>query len=525
MKRRPCLALAAVVVLSALAPFASQAELKLHPLFTDHAVLQRDMEVPVWGWADPDAEVKVSFAGQTVSGKADADGAWMVKLQPLTTNAEGSKLTVTSGDASVACADVLVGEVWIGSGQSNMGWSVSRTDDVELVAEEAKAGKFDGMRLFKVPIAGEDKPQDTVKAAWALPEGGTIHGFSATAFYFGRALQRELQIPIGLIQTANGGTNAYSWINNDTYQNDPVAAPTREYFAAVLKAYPAAKEKYEKALEDYKAKAKAAKEAGKPFDVRAPREPLHAGHVKRPTGHYNAMVAPLEPVAFRGVIWYQGEANSRPPFADQYKDLMFALIEDWRTDWAAAAGTEVKAFPFYVVQLPNYAGGDAWGWPVIREQMLQIWQEGENTGTVVTIDTGDANDIHPTNKTPVGERLARFALGDVYEKPGVFSGPIFKSMRVEGGKAVVEFDHVGKGLTTSDGEPLKYFTIAGDNGEFVPAEAKIDGDKVIVSNSEVAEPKAVRYAWSNNPEGANFGNKDGLMASPFRSDTGPIPNP
>ncbi len=506
---------------------SARAELTLNPLFTDHAVLQRNMAVPVWGTADAGASVEVSFGGQTKSAEANADGKWMVKLDSLEASAEGRELTAKAGEETVTVSDVLVGEVWVCSGQSNMGFSVqsSLEKDAEEAATEADAGKYNLLRLFKVPVAGEDEPQSTVKAAWAMPTSQTVKSFTATGFFFGRPLQQALGIPVGLIQSANGGTNAYSWINVDTYVNDPVAKPSQEHFKGLVEVYPQAMEKYEAAKVVWAEKVKAAKAEGKTVEGRAPREPIGPDHVKRPTGHYNAMIAPLQPYAIQGAIWYQGEANSRPPFADQYKDLMLALIEDWRSDWAKASGGERRDFPFYLVQLPNFAGGDPWGWPVIREQILKVWQDGKNTGAVVTIDLGDANDIHPKNKKPVGERLAKFALAQAYKKDVVFSGPIYRKMEVDGSKAVIRFDYTGSGLTTTDGEAPKYVTIAGADGKFVDAEAKIEGDALVVSNPEVKEPVSVRYAWLNNPEGANLANKEGLMASPFRTDTDPIPSP
>lgn len=280
-------------------------------------------------------------------------------------------------------------------------------------------------------------------------------------------------------------------------------------------------ERYKQALASFLEKKKAAKKAGKSFEARAPREPVGPTHVKRPAGHYHAMVAPLQPFGIRGVIWYQGEANSRVPFSDGYHDLMLALVEDWRADWSLASGGEVarRDFPFYLVQLPNYARGSEEGWPVIREQMLRFWQEGENTGMVVAIDKGDAEDIHPRDKKPVGERLALFARAKTYGEEIVYSGPIFEKVSFEGEKARISFSHRGSGLKSLDGEPLAEFEIAAAGGAWSPAEARIEGNEVVVSTAEVKTPLAVRYAWSSNPEKANLGNGEGLPASPFRSNS------
>jgi sialate O-acetylesterase len=227
------------------------------------------------------------------------------------------------------------------------------------------------------------------------------------------------------------------------------------------------------------------------------------------------MIAPLQPYAFRGAIWYQGEANSRPPFNNQYKDLMFALLEDWRSDWAKASGGLIprRDFPFYLVQLPNFAGGDPEGWPIIREQMLQFWKEGTATGMVVAIDKGEAKDIHPRDKKPIGARLALFAEANAYGEKIIFSGPIASGFDVEDNRVVVQFEHVGGGLKSFDGDSLRHFEIAGVEEEFGPAIAEIIGDTVVLTREGVAKPAAVRYAWSGNPQGINFGNSEGLPAS------------
>ena len=500
--------------------FEFASALELHPLFTDHGVLQQELPVPVWGTAEPGSEVQVAFSGQSHKASADENGAWMVVLDPLVANAEPQSLTATGGGKSVEVTDILIGEVWVGSGQSNMAWTVSNTFTAEETAEAAEEGAFEGVRLFKVPVAGTDDRQDTVKAKWALPEKNNVLAFSATAFYFAAKLSRDRSVPVGIIQSANGGTNAYSWINNETRDDDPAAETVRTYWEATLRAFPENQERYETALAKWKGKSAAAKEAGETFTERAPREPMSETHVKRPSGHYNAMVAPLQPFAIRGVIWYQGEGNSRTPFNVGYKDLMLALTEDWRADWATAANgaVERRDFPFYLVQLPNFAGGDPEGWPIIREQMLKFWEEGENTGMVVTIDKGEADDIHPRDKKPVGERLASFARANAYGENITFTGPIYDSLQIEGDKAIVKFRYSEAGLASLDKQPLRFFEIAGADGEFHPAEAKIDGEKVIVSSMDVSEPRAVRYAWNNNPEDPNFGNEEGYPASPFRTD-------
>jgi sialate O-acetylesterase len=404
-----------------------------------------------------------------------------------------------------------------------MAMSVSRSSDAESAKAAAAEGKLAGVRLFKVPVAGTDERSDTVKSSWQPCIPATVPAFSATGFYFGQALHAARNVPVRLIQTANGGTNAYSWINTDTLQNDPVAAPTRAVWEQTLADFPQASEHYEKGRIAWAEKVNAAKAAGQPAPTgRAPQPPLGPDHVKRPAAHYNAMIAPLQPCAIRGAIWYQGEANARPPFAQQYRDLLSALVEDWRADWAATL-PEVprRDFPFYLVQLPSFAGGHPQGWPVIREQMLRFWQEGKHTGMVVTIDVGDAKDIHPANKKPVGERLARFARADAYGEDIVQSGPIFDSIQIEGAKAILRFQHTGGGLVSTDRQPLRHFQIAGADAVFADAQAEIAGETVTAPG--INEPRAVRYAWSGNPGQINFANRDGLPASPFRTDDWEIP--
>ncbi len=496
----------------------ANAEVSVHALFTDHAVLQRELPVPVWGKAAAGAEVTVSFSGQEKVATAAADGRWQVVLDALKTSAEPAAMTIKAGADTLTVSDLLVGEVWVCSGQSNMAMSVAGTLDAETARKEAGAGKFAEVRLFKVPVTGADEPVATVNAQWALCDAASVSGFSATGFYFGTTLNRDLKVPVGLIQSAMGGTNAYSWINGETFRNDPVGAPTREYYDAALTAYPAAKEKFEKARAVWAENANAAKAEGKAFTTRAPRAPMGPDNVKRPAGHYNAMIAPLQPYAIRGTVWYQGEANSRPPFCTQYRDLMFALVEDWRADWATASGLERRDFPFYLVQLPNYADGHEQGWPIIREQMFRFWKDGKNTGMVTTIDVGEADDIHPRDKKPVGERLSRFARANTYGADIVYQGPIYETMKVIDNTIVLSFGQVGGGLLAKDGGALKYFEIAGDDQKFVPAEATIAGGSVVVKSDAIAKPIAVRYAWSNNPENPNFFNAEGLPATPFRTD-------
>ncbi len=494
------------------------ADLSVHALFTDNGVLQQNQPVPIWGTAEPMAEITVKFGAQSVSTKATENGDWMVSLANLVANSVPTNLFVRSGTEQIVVNGMLVGEVWVCSGQSNMAMQMRRTLGYATVQEEVASGSLANIRLFKVPVAGSDVRITNVEAQWSKLDEKSVSQFSATGLYFGRALSQELNVPVGLIQSANGGTNAYSWINSDTYKNDIVAKPSRKFWEETVATSHSKLAKFQEEKLQWRAKLKSTKPDGKVPPGRAPKEPLHADHVKRPAAHYNAMVVPLQPFAIAGVIWYQGEANAKPGFASNYKDLMLGLVDDWRGDWAKASNTGKRNFPFYIVQLPNYARGHEDGWPLIREQMLQFWIEGQKTGMVTTIDVGDPTDIHPQGKMPVGDRLAIFALGDHYKNAVVFSGPILKSVTVENGKGIFTFQHAGSGLCSLDGKPLRHFQIADAAGNFVDAEATIEDNRLIVYSPAIAAPHAVRYAWSNNPENPNFGNQDGLLASPFRTD-------
>ncbi len=499
----------------------SQAELSLHPLFTDHAVLQQGQPVPVWGTADADETILVRFADQMKKTTAQADGTWMLILDPLSVSAEPRTLSVSAGNDALTIKDILVGEVWLCAGQSNMARGMGGMVDKKDVIEDTKAGKFKTIRLFKVPLLGKNQAQTSVDTSWTQCTEESVNGFSGTGFYFGRALHRDLKVPVGLIHANWGGTNASCWISKNTLENDPAAAYLLRAFKDRLTRYPEAKKAYDKALAEREQKTKAAKLAGQRFEEQPPREPMGTEHPKQPAGFYNGMIAPLQPYAIAGAIWSQGESNAtNTTTASNYKDLMLALVSGWRADWAKKVPNgKQRNFPFYQVQLPNFADGHPEAWPIIREQMLQIWQQGKNTGMVVTIDVGNPDDIHPQNKRIVGGRLARFAQANAYGKEIVYSGPIYKSMRVKNATIVLEFDQTGGGLSNKDGKALRHFTIAGEDEKFVSAEAHINDDNTIsVSSPQVKNPQAVRYAWSNNPENPNFFNKENLPASPFRTD-------
>ena len=494
----------------------SAADLKLPALFSDHMVLQRDKAVAVWGWADADEEITVEFAGQKKTAKADGTGKWSLRLDPLTASAESRKLTATGKDGRKAeVSDVLVGDVWLGSGQSNMAMTVNRSKDFE---KEQPAATFPLIRHFKEESAGNAKAQTQAKGTWLACTPENVGGFSATLYFFGREIQREVGVPVGLINTSVGGTPIESWVA-------PEAQEARPALKAALDAQDAASPKIdlEKAKADYAAelkKFKAAKAKAAAEGKKAPRPPRNVALAAERKGTYgglfNGKVAPLVPFTLKGMLWYQGEANSSDVRAPLYAEQLSTLVTDWRARWG-------EELPFAWAQLPNFSRPGE-GWPLMREAMLKTLVLPK-TGMAVTIDIGEAKDIHPKNKQEVGRRLALWALGTVYgKKVAATSGPLPVGHEVKGAEIIVTLSHA-EGLKTRDGGPVKAFQLAGADKQWKPAVAKIDGTKIIVSSPEVAAPVALRYAWLDLPE-TNLVNAADLPASPFRTDDwAPLPVP
>jgi len=501
--RKQALLLAALLA-SAAALHAT--ELKLAAVFTDHAVLQREAAVPVWGWADAGAEVKVEFAGQTKTAKADATGKWMVKLDPLKTSAEPQKLTVTAGKSSVVFNDILVGEVWLGSGQSNMALQVGKAKDFE---QEKAAANLPLVRMFLKESPTADAAQADGKGSWKVCAPGTVGEFSATLFFFGREIHKTIGVPVGLINASVGGTPIELWISPEAQH---ASATLKPFFAALndeKKKEEAALVEAKRALANWEAAAKKAKAEGQPAP-RKPRNPRATAASRGDPGRlFNGKIAPLIPYAIRGAIWYQGESNTQQPIAPFYKDQLPLLVKDWRARW----GYE---FPFAWAQLPNYACESDRDWPTVREAELQALALPK-TGMGINIDLGEEKNIHPKNKQEVGRRLSLWALGTVYgQKVPATSGPLPAGSKVTGGEVELSFTHTDGGLVAKDGD-LKGFVVAGADKAWKPATARIAGEKVIVSSAEVKSPVAVRYAWENWPT-CNLYNGAGLPASPFRTD-------
>ncbi|MBN2244932.1 MAG: sialate O-acetylesterase [Candidatus Aminicenantes bacterium] len=456
-----------LVAILILAGCGDSAELKLPALFSDHMVLQQNTYVSIWGWYKSGGKVTVkgSWMDEAVSAKGDENKKFMIKVH--TPSAGGPYTLMIKASESVLLNNVMIGEVWLCSGQSNMemplkGWE----DQPVLNSEEAIASAYlPNIHFFQVERAESAVPLDDCTGQWALCTPTTAAEFSAVAFFFGRELFQKLDVPIGLIHSSWGGTPSEAWTS-------PVG----------LKSFPEFKEEVE-TFED--------------------RESY-----QYPSVLYNGMIHPLIPYTLKGVIWYQGESNAHDP--GQYKKLFPAMIQDWRKLW------DLGSFPFYFVQIAPFAYGKGKDAAGLRQAQLETMQV-RNTGMVVTMDIGELKTIHPANKEEVGRRLALWALAKNYGFDSlVYSGPVYQDKIIEGRHMRILFDSVGSGLTSRGGR-LRHFEIAGADRKFVPAEAYFAGDTIIVSSSKVRKPVYVRYLWSDKEQPSLF-NKEGLPASPFLTD-------
>jgi sialate O-acetylesterase len=489
------------------------ASFRLAAPISDHMVIQREKPVAVWGWADAGESVTVAFAGQSKTATADADGKWMLKLDALKASAEPRTLVVSGKDGhKLEVKDVLVGEVWLGSGQSNMAMTVQSSNNF---AAEKTAANFPLIRHYQESSTHAEQPKAEGKGAWKACTPDNVGSFSAVLYFFGREIHKEVGVPVGLINTSVGGTPIESWVSAETQTSDP---ETKSVYDNLLKTYQGfdavkATTLYEKQLAAWKiatAKAKAEK-ADLP---RKPFEPIASRNFKGgPAGLYNGKVANLAPYTLRGMLWYQGEGNAGAA-AGLYHKQLSQLVTSWRTLW----NDEV---PFAWVQLPNYTSPGE-GWPRVRESMMKTL-ELPKTGMAITIDLGDAKDIHPKNKQDVGKRLSFWALGTVYGKNvAAISGPLPAGSSISGNAITVSFKHTNGGLKSMNGAALTGFQIAGEDKQWKAAEAKIVGETVVVSSAEVTQPAAVRYAWKDWPE-YSLANGASLPASPFRTDDWPVP--
>jgi sialate O-acetylesterase len=519
-------------------------------IFGDHMVLQQDIALPVWGTADSGEQVTVQVGSETGNVTAGADGKWLIKLPPLPQGSTSLTMTVT-GKNILKFEDVLVGDVWLCSGQSNMEFALGSAHNAQTEIPKAADSK---LRIFLVKNKASLDPLADVEGKWELSSPESVPKFSAVAYFFGRELRSKLDRPIGLIGSYWGGTPAQSWVSLSGLQKDP---PFQYYINAYQKNvadFPQASADYAGKMAAYTAslaqwqqtygaadqaaqnKWNAAVAAAKAANQVPPEQPAPAvpapkppippdGGKGGPVGLYNGMIAPLIPYAMKGVIWYQGESNANNP--TEYMTLFPRLIADWREKWGQGD------FPFLFVQLAkfNLSWIGTTGWAHLREVQLKSLST-PNTGMAVAYDVGDPNNIHPKDKLDVGLRLALVAEHVAYGKDLVYSGPIYDSMQVTGNSITLKFSQTGSGLVIGtapwnasgvvppSNEKLVGFTIAGADKNWFPADAKIDGLTVVVSSPRVSQPVAVRYAWGNAPD-CNLYNREALPASPFRTDDWP----
>lgn len=491
-----------------------RAEVKLHPIFSDHAVLQRDRSIPVWGTATDGEKVTVEFAGQRRTAVAK-NGHWMVNLRPLPANATGSTLRASGPASQVEIQDVVVGEVWVASGQSNMEWPMSRSHHPD---GDINASSNPHLRLFTVTkrrSADVLTDLDYARHGWVTASPETVRNFSAVGYYFGRDLVAALgNVPVGVIHTSWGGSPAEAWMRLAALEADP------EYRAKIVEPYSTSRANWETAVADWEQRKTEAEAKGTAFAEGRPWQPWQPGEL------YGGMLANIIPYGIRGAIWYQGESNAGRAW--EYRRLFADMIRNWRKDWGQGD------FPFYAVQLAPWDKNRKRDWSTItaeigesdwaqlREAQNHVAETLPNVEIAVITDVGDKDDIHPAKKAPVGARLARLAREQVYGEKIVGHGPRLKSAKFNGSEAHLTFSDTGAGLKSLDGTPLVGFIVAGADQKWHPAQATIQGDRQVVVRSEaVPRPVAVRYGWNDHPV-VNLANSEDLPASPFRTDSWPV---
>ena len=541
--------------------FASQAQTfsetqKILPaIFADHMVLQRNIKVPVWGFGKSGEKVTVQFAGQTKTGLVENDGKWRIDLDPLTTNDQPEELFISVGTKTQKITDVLVGEVWVASGQSNMASPVSSLQNASEVLAKAEDAQ---LRFFTVNKRTASEPQTDQKGKWELSNSESAKGFSAVAYFFAAELRKTQKCPVAVLHASWGGTSIETWISLTGLKQSPAITKMVDLWDkavvkyAEIQANPKLVADYEAELKRYQKDVAPAYNAilklyndsvakgmavGKKPQPTMPEPsnpdpmgmPSPSRRPSTPTVNFNGMISPLIPYAMRGVIWYQGENDGGKGF--EYRTLMPRLVENWRKLWNQPA--DAAQFPFLWVQLPSN-GADKTpvaesGWPFLREAQLMTLRLPK-TGMAITIDVGDPKNVHPADKFDVGQRLALVARKVAYGEKIVASGPLYQDFKIEkDGKIRISFKETGSGLVIGQSpwyaptvtpfpkDKLIGFFIAGSDKKWVEADAQIDGNSVIVSSQQVSNPVAVRYGWANSPR-CNLYNKEGLPASPFRTD-------
>ncbi len=486
------------------------ADVKLPAIISDNMVLQQGKQVAIWGTADPGEEVNVSLGEQKQSATADSSGNWKVDLAPL--KQVGPLEMTIAGKNTITIHNVLVGEVWVCSGQSNMEfavWNHGVFGGAKNADQEVASANYPMIHLFIVKKAVAGKPQTDVQGQWVVASPATVGSFSAVGYFFGRDLYRAMKFPIGLIDSAWGGTEAEAWTDAEALDADPDLKLEADAWREKVAEFPHVFEQYDGKLAEWEKAAENAESNGNPLPAPpdAPKDPR--SHPHRDSGLWNAMIAPLTPYAIGGVIWYQGESNAG--FAYEYRKQFATMIQQWRSSWGEGD------FPFIFVQLASFdpGGPPPETWPVLRESQEKTLALPK-TGMAVAIDIGESHDIHPKNKQEVGRRLALAAEVVAYGRKIGDQGPTFKSARPVQGSLHVQFTHAAGGLVAR-GPRLLGFEVAGDDQQFFPAQASIAGNEVVLSSPQVANPVAARYAWANDPK-CNLYNKVGLPAPPFRSD-------
>jgi sialate O-acetylesterase len=496
---------------------AASADIKLPAIIGDNMVLQQKQSNPIWGWDKPGTKVTVTFGAQTKTAEAGAQGKWTVKLDPLPASAKPATMKI-KGTSTKELKNILVGEVWVCSGQSNMQWSVSQSYDAEL---EIATAKFPNIRLISVPQVGTQEPQDDFKGAWAECSPANAGEFSAVGFFFGRTLHQALDVPVGLIDNAWGGSAAEAWVRRDVLQKDPRFKTLMDGWAAREKELTsdASKQRYDAALAAWKKRSDEARAKKLEFRERAPQSPQQqlSGN-SRPGNIYNGVLLPTIGFGIKGTIWYQGESNASRAY--EYGYLFPLMIQHWRDEWKQGD------FPFYWVQLADFKAeqpqpGDS-DWAELRESQTKTQKAIQNGGQAVIIDIGEGRDIHPRNKRDVADRLVRLALAKDYGIQIPHRSPEYKSVELQGGKAIVTLNTFGSSLYTFDVQEVKGLAICGEDKKWVWATGKLIGaDKIEVTAPGITKPVAVRYAWSDNPV-CNLYSKEGLPVTPFRTDDFPM---
>lgn len=480
-----------------------RADVRLPQVFSDHMVLQSGVPVKIWGWANSGEKVRVSIQGRYGLATADAGGRWQAWIGPL--DPAGPVELAVQGANLITIWDVVVGEVWVASGQSNMAMALRSTADAD---REIATANFPKIRFFRVKTRVSETPVEDVEGAWEVCSPDTAPRFSAAAYYFAKELSQRRGVAFGILQSAVGGTPVEAWTSMRALDSDGASRVVLDLWKQVLDDYPAAEKKYQASLTAWKTKAEDAQRKGEAPPAQ-PRAPLGPGHTNSPAGLYNGMIAPLIPFSIRGALWYQGENNAGRGDTF-YRGLFETMIRDWRSRWGQGD------FPFLWVQLPNFIQrGPRSAWSEVQEAQLQSL-ELSRTGMAVTIDIGNPNDIHPTNKRDVGLRLAVAARHVAYQEDIVWIGPLFRQASREDDGVRLWFEAAGAALKTRDGLSVRGFELAGADGTFVPADARIEGRSIVVRNPQLEHPTAIRYAWGGNPD-CNLYNSDNLPASPFRA--------